>query len=482
MDRAKMHVLFASAEAVPFAKVGGLGDVVGVLPQVIQDLDPENLDVRLLLPFHASVKTLNPPRQKIGDFEFTANTNIIRCELFVSQLGKLPVYLVDNDQINHNSPVYHGDWALDGLKYASFSLAILEAARYLDWHIDLLHANDWHTALSVYALRSIYKDDPFFAGTKAVLSVHNLPFNGYGSQSAMSALGFEPSEDEDLPDWARFTPLPLGISSADKVIAVSSGYAKEILTPEFGCGMDGYLRLHQDKVMGIINGIDTNSWDPANDTRIPHPYSMMDLAGKTETKAEFQQHAGFVVDADIPLLTTVSRIDRQKGIDLIFEGLAGLTSKPWQLAILGTGDPLLEQKARDLSSQHPERAVAFLRYDDTLARLLYASGDIFLMPSLYEPCGLSQMIAMRYGNLPLATATGGLQDTIVDYPADAENATGFLFTDKSVDGFVSRLDDVLTVFQDKPTWLAIQQNAMKSDFSWPISAAKYLAVYRSLVA
>ena len=482
MNNKSLHILFASAEAFPFAKIGGLGDVAGALPQAIADLEPDAIDMRLVLPFHACIKQLNPPHRLIGSYSFAANGNTITCELYVSQLGSLPVYLIDNDQINHNSPVYHGDWALDGIKYSTFSLALLEAARYLNWPIDILHANDWHTALAVYALRSIYREDPFFAKTKAVLTIHNLPFNGHGSQNAMSELGFVPSADQDLPDWAHFTPLPLGISAADRVIAVSPGYAQEILTPEFGCGMNDYLVKHRSKVMGIINGIDTKAWDPAFDPHIPHSFSAENLAGKSQTKSEFQMHAGFRVDAGIPLLTVVSRLDRQKGIGLILESLPRMLEKEWQLAVLGTGDPELEAETRQLAVQHPDRMVAFLRYDDALARLLYASGDIFLMPSFYEPCGLSQMIAMRYGNLPLATATGGLKDTIIDYDSDLEKATGFLFTGQTSEAFLKRLDDALTVFKDQSVWQLMQHHAMTSDFSWANSAQSYLQVYRDLIS
>ena len=480
MDTIK--VLFASAEVAPFAKVGGLGDVSGALPPALMDLSGGALELRLIMPFHAAVKKVNPPHRLIGNFSFEANGRPIDCDLYVSEISGVPVYLLDNEFINHDSPVYHGDWTLDGLKYVTFSLAILEAARYLDWKIDILHANDWHTALAVYALRSIYTDDPFFAQVKTILSVHNLPFNGWGSQEAMTSLGFEAGTDPDLPDWAKFTPLPLGLSAADKVIAVSPNYAREILTPEFGCGMDAYLQKHADKVMGILNGIDETKWDPSTDTAISSNFSLENIEGKFKNKLDLQKALGFEVNPDIPLLTTVSRLDRQKGIHSILQTLPKLLDLPLQFALLGTGDPELERRANELSAKYPNRIACILKYDDIIARMLYASGDLFLMPSLYEPCGLSQMFAMRYGNLPVATSTGGLADSITDYSKEPAAATGFLYAEKNEAGLEKALGLALSTFEDKTAWAIMRRNAMSVHFSWKLSAGKYLDVYQSLMA
>ncbi len=477
-----IKVLFASAEVAPFAKVGGLGDVSGALPPALRDLAADALDIRLIMPFHAAVKKKNPPHRLIGNFSFEVNGRSISTDLYVSEISGVPVYLLDNEFINHDSPVYHGDWVLDGMKYVTFSLALLEAVRYLDWKIDLLHANDWHTALSVHALKTTYSEDPFFAGVKTILSVHNLPFNGWGSQEAMIALGLEPSSDPDLPDWAKFTPLPMGLSAADKFIAVSPNYAREILTPEYGCGVDDYLQLHSDKVMGILNGIDESKWNPATDEAISSNFSLDNIEGKFKNKLDLQKALGFEINPDIPLLTTVSRLDRQKGIPSILKVLPTLIDQPWQFALLGTGDPELERLAGELSAQYPDRIASILKYDDVIARMLYASGDIFLMPSLYEPCGLSQMFAMRYGNLPLATSTGGLADSILDYSADPASATGFLYAEKNEKGLQQALKLALEVFEDKVSWAIMRRNAMSARFSWKLSAGKYLDVYRKLLA
>lgn len=476
----RIKVLFASAEAAPFAKVGGLGDVGGALPASLLQNFSDEIDIRTIMPFHAVIKAKNPPRKKIGDFSFRANTQQIDCELFISDIDGVPVYLIDNPYINHDSPVYHGDWQLDGLKYASFSLALLEALRYLDWKIDILHANDWHTALAAHALVTTYKEDSFYAGVKTVLSIHNLPYNGWGSQEAMSQLGFTASHDPDLPDWARYTPLPMGIAAAQKIIAVSPGYSREILTPEYGCGMENYLKKHVDKVTGILNGIDDDRWNPAEDEAISHNFSVEQLSERVQNKLDLQKALNFEVNENLPLLTIVTRLSEQKGVPSILDALPQLLDRPWQFALLGSGSPDLEERARKLAQAHPDRVACFVKYDDVISRVLYASGDIFLMPSLYEPCGLSQMFAMRYGNLPVATATGGLIDSIRDYSADPDTATGFLYYEKSTAGLVQSLNLALDIFEDQDTWEAMQKNAMTTDFCWKTSAKKYLDVYKSL--
>jgi len=272
----------------------------------------------------------------------------------------------------------------------------------------------------------------------------------------------------------------MGIAAAHKVIAVSPGYSREILTPEYGCGMENYLQKHVNKVMGILNGIDEDRWNPAEDETISRCFSVDLLSERVKNKLDLQKALGFEINEDLPLLTIVTRLSEQKGVPSIFDALPQLLDRNWQFALLGSGSPDLEEKARKLAENHPERIACFVKYDDVISRVLYASGDIFLMPSLYEPCGLSQMFAMRYGNLPVATATGGLIDSICDYSANPETATGFLYTEKSTAGLVKSLNLALDVFEDQETWQTMQKNAMTTDFCWKTSAMKYLEVYKSL--
>lgn len=478
----KIKVLFASAEVAPFAKVGGLGDVSGALPIALNGLEGEHFDLRVFMPFHAKVKDYNPPHRLIGAFNYKLmNDTNLQCELYLSQIGNTKVYLLDNEYINHNSPIYHGDWRLDGLKYVSFSLLVLEAAKFLDWKPDILHANDWHTALAINALEQHYKDDPFYKDTKTVLSIHNLPFNGWGSQEAMSMLGFSPTTDPDLPDWAKFTPLPMGISATDLVITVSPGYAKEITTPQFGCGIENYLQKHEYKLMGILNGIDIESFNPETDETLPYQFSTDRLFDRVRNKLELQSQLGLETGHQYPLITMVSRLTQQKGLDLLLDGLEKLVDQPWQFVLLGTGEAEIENRVSHFAERYPNKFMPILKYDEKFARMLYASGDIFTMPSLYEPCGLSQMIAMRYGNIPVASATGGLNDSIIDYQRNPEKATGFLFTDISGEGFASTLSAALKLFKDKVIWTQIQRNAMEQNFSWHHSAMTYVNAYKTLL-
>lgn len=478
----KIKVLFASAEVAPFAKVGGLGDVSGALPIALNGLEEEHFDLRVFMPFHAKVKDYNPPHRLIGSFNYKLmNDTNLQCELYLSQIGNTKVYLLDNEYINHNSPIYHGDWRLDGLKYVSFSLLVLEAAKFLDWKPDILHANDWHTALAINALEQHYKDNSFYKDTKTVLSIHNLPFNGWGSQEAMSMLGFSPTTDPDLPDWAKFTPLPMGISATDLVITVSPGYAKEITTPQFGCGIENYLQKHEYKLMGILNGIDIESFNPETDETLPYQFSTDRLFDRVRNKLELQSQLGLETGHQYPLITMVSRLTQQKGLDLLLDGLEKLVDQPWQFVLLGTGEAEIENRVSHFAERYPNKFMPILKYDEKFARMLYASGDIFTMPSLYEPCGLSQMIAMRYGNIPVASATGGLNDSIIDYQRNPEKATGFLFTDISGEGFASTLSTALKLFKDKVIWTQIQRNAMEQNFSWHHSAMTYANAYKTLL-
>jgi starch synthase len=265
------------------------------------------------------------------------------------------------------------------------------------------------------------------------------------------------------------------------VVFVSKGYAQEVLHKEMGSGLDEYLRLHVGKIHGIINGIDTDYWDPATDPYISVAFDRDNMAGKQVDKASLQQELGFVVNHDIPLLAVVSRLDNQKGLGILLEGLSRMVDLPWQLALLGTGDQALEEKALALQTAYPYRVSAAFTYDEAYSHTLYAAADILLMPSLYEPCGLSQMIAMRYGTIPVARATGGLVDTIINHFKDPENSTGFLFDQKTPEGFDTTLRRALQVYTDLPAWRALQQRAMSRNYSWGYSAREYIDLYKSII-
>lgn len=475
-----MRILMVAAEAAPLIKIGGLGDVAGVLPKAIQALNPAGIDMRVILPYHQVLQQKNLKTKMLGNFNLEAYSGKIACQLYLFEDSEIPMYLISNTYIDKTPGVYNGNPADDAMKYMSFSMAVLEAARYLEWKFDVLHANDWHTAVSLHLLKAVRKKDPFFAGSKGLLTVHNMPYNGWGSQTALKTLGIKPSKNPKLPAWSRHAPLAMGLAAADKVVAVSKGYAEEILTEPYGSGLSKFMQTLGDKLTGIVNGIDTDSYNPESDMHIAARYSSSDMNGKAACKQALQELAGFKADPEVPIFSIVSRLDNQKGIGLALDAISRMGKLDWQFVLLGTGAPELEVQAVELANEGPEKVACFIRFDDGLARKLYAGADIFLMPSLYEPCGLSQMISMRYGNLPLAHAVGGLKDTIIDYSKQPEEATGFLFEKSTSKALRHAMQKALKVFARKQVWKKMQTNALKKNFSWSISAREYLAAYKSL--
>lgn len=468
------NVLFLASEADPFVKVGGLGDVAGSLPNALRALQGANrLDVRLAIPFHSEIRIENFPMQREMTFSITRDGADVSVEVFRTDLNGLPVYLISGEPIRHSEKVYDPDPRIDSEKYIFFSVAALEMARRLGWRPDIVHANDWHTAVSLYAMRQA--NDPFWADIKTMLTVHNLCFMGAGSEDALTAYGLPSVDDPDLPEWGRHVPLALGLWAADKIVAVSPSYAEEIQTSAHGCGLEGFLQSRRERISGIINGIDYNIWDPANDTFLTVNYTSRKLSARNAIKAVLQSQFGLKIDHTIPLLGMVARMDQQKGVDIAVDTLRLLSDEPWQAILLGTGNAELEVAARHLELDFPNRVTAVLRYDSKLAHQIYGGSDMLLMPSRYEPCGLAQMIAMRYGCIPVARAIGGLRDTIDD------GRTGFLFSEASALAMVVALRRALTDYRDQKSWQSMQKAVMAENFSWERSALKYAALYGSLL-
>ena len=302
---------------------------------------------------------------------------------------------------------------------------------------------------------------------------------GAGAERALDEFGIHPVRDLRLPDWARQFPLPLGLLAADRIVAVSPTYAKEILTPEFGCGLQDFLNSRSSVVSGILNGLDQDAWDPSRDEAIVAKFSLNALDLRDENKKALLAEFDLPYDPQVPLIILISRMDPQKGVDLAVDSLKDMAHLPWQAILLGTGDPILESACRSLQVQFPDRVRAAIRFDTRLSRRLYAGGDLLLMPSRYEPCGLAQMIAMRYGCVPLARATGGLRDTIFENSSDHPN-NGFLFEEISTDALNDSVERSLNHFHDRSLWRKFQTNGMQQDFSWEKSALDYAKLYFNL--
>jgi len=477
----QIRVLFLSAEADPLVKIGGLGDVAGSLPAALGTL-PESPDVRLVLPLYPRIKNAELDLKPVATFNISHSRGPLLTEVFQTIIKGTTIYLVNGAPISESNEVYSGDAHLDGSKFTFFSLGAMELVKILNWQPDIIHAHDWHTSPAVYNLQLIRGGDDFFQKTKSLLTVHNLPYLGHGTGPALGAFGLPRAHMSPLPKWAEHLPLPLGLLTADKINTVSSGYAKEILTPEFGANLESFLSTRKDDLSGILNGLDIQSWDPETDIQIPTNYSVESLSRRKDNKKQLLAELNLELDPDIPLLGMINRLDHQKGVDLVPDALRMIKDLGWQAVILGTGDPKLEEETRQLERELPQ-VRGILRYDDGLARRIYGGSDLILIPSRYEPCGLTQMIAMRYGCVPLARATGGLKDTIVDYNfGETGISTGFLFEETSSPALADTIRRALQIYQDQRRWQGLQRRGMRKDFSWRQSAEKYLSLYKELLS
>jgi len=479
-------VLFLASEADPFVKVGGLGDVAGSLPKALQaltsgEIGGDPIEVRLVLPFHSVIRKKIPDPVELFTFTIGSKNGLVPAEVYFHEVNGVRTYLISGPPIPEEGTVYSPDAAVDGPKFVFFSLAGLELARKLDWKPDIVHANDWHTALSIYKLKQLQKKDSFFEKSHSVLTVHNLPFIGVGTEAALEEFEVPASHFPSLPWWARKLPMPLGLQAAEKIVAVSPTYAEEILTPEYGCGLETFLAKRKKSITGIVNGLDQESWNPATDAVIPVNFSSKNLPARRKNRTALIEEFSLDADPTIPLLILISRMDRQKGVDIAVEGLSQLKELPWQAILLGSGDPVLEKACLDLQAELPGRVRAAIRFDVNLSRRMYAGADILLMPSRYEPCGLAQMMAMRYGCVPVARATGGLVDTIGDADEVAEGGTGFLFKEATPKAFADTLSRALTAYSNQERWAKLQLNGMARDFSWKRSALDYAKIYQDLM-
>ena len=474
-----LKILFLAAEAEPFVKVGGLADVAGSLPLALRSLSNPakpgmQLDVRLVLPLHRALRVESATLRPVVEISVYRQGRNIPARVFEMSMAGMPVYFISGEPISNASSVYSQDPAVDREKFAFFSMAALEMVKRMDWQPDIIHANDWHTSLALFALRS-QRADPALKGMHSVLTLHNLPFMGGDGTDVLAAYGLTPPTDERLPWWARTQPLPLGLWSADTVVAVSPTYAREIMTPDFGCGLEDFLSSRSANVTGILNGLDLSAWDPKTDPCLSGNFSAANLAARTTNKTVLQNQLGLPADQRIPVLAMIGRIDQQKGVDIIPDVLRAMAYLPWQFILLGSGDPILENTLRDLQAEFPERVRSVIRFDGPLSHLIYSGADMLLMPSRYEPCGLAQMIAMHYGCVPVVHATGGLKDTV------EEGKTGFLFQKEEATDMVDVLRQALSTYASPEMWEQFQRNGMAKDFSWSRSAAQYAGLYRSLI-
>jgi starch synthase len=377
--------------------------------------------------------------------------------------------------------IYQGDWA-DWLRFAFLTRAVLECAQRMGWGPDIVHCHDWHTALAPLFLKTLYNWDRLFDRTRSVLTLHNVSFQGVVDRARVADLDLTPYVDWlDVPRLAagELNFLRTGLLHADVITAVSRTYAREIRTPELGFGVDGLLRARGDRVIGIVNGVDYDDWNPATDPHLPHPYSATDLAGKARMKQALLAGVGLEADSGVPVVGIVSRLTAQKGFDLCFGVLPELLARQdVRLVALGSGEERYERFFQALQQQFPGKASFYKGYNEPLAHWIEAGADIFLMPSRFEPCGLNQMYSLRYGTPPVVRRTGGLADTVEPWDPWSHQGTGFLFDSFDSASFAWALRNALVAYEDREGWAKLMQNGMARDFSWQVQGQEYVELYR----
>ncbi len=472
-----MKILYAASEAAPFIKVGGLGDVAGALPKALCRAGD---DVRVILPFYSAIpQHLKEQCTYRTNFYFNNAWRSQYCGIFEAEIDGVTYYLLDN-QYYFDRPEIYGAFD-DGERFAFFSRGVLECLPLIGFYPDILHCNDWHTALIPVLLDTQFRNRPGYGGIRTVFTIHNIEFQGKFDPYILGNV-FGLSEDiKPILYYGDCINLMKGaIECSNRVTTVSRRYAEEIMSPPKSCGLEHILQARYWKVSGILNGIDTELFDPETDRRIAQNYNVDSLSLKIKNKNALQTELGLPVTNSVPLYGMVTRLTHQKGLDLITAKLDWLASQEVQVIILGTGDAKYEQFLREAAGRHPGNLRVCLAFDGDLAQRIYAGCDFFIMPSEFEPCGLAQMIAMRYGTLPIVHTTGGLADTVIPYNPEDKTGRGITFQSFHPEDFSNALWRALELFHNKPHFTKARKNAMEGDYSWGPSVAAYQALYREI--
>ncbi len=474
-------VLFVTSEAHPLIKTGGLADVSGSLPRALAELGQE---MRLLLPNYQALESKEPVR-----YLCRIDLDGVTVEILESRLpdSEVSVWLVDYPEYfgkpgNPYLDAQGKPWIDSAERFTLFCRTAVEIAMgrsELDWQADIVHCNDWQSGL-VPALLSIEDNPP-----ATVFTIHNMAYQGLFPRSKFVSLNLPPQlwNPDGLEFYDMLSFIKGGIAYADRITTVSPTYALEIQTPEFGCGLEGLLSHRREDLIGIINGIDQDYWNPETDEYIPQQYKSTTLKKKSLNKASLQRRFALPVDEEIPVIALISRLVQQKGIDLVIDSLPHLATMPLQFIVLGSGDKSYERRLENLARLYPGKIAISLGYNEKLSHLIEAGADIFFMPSRFEPCGLNQMYSQRYGTVPIVRRTGGLADTVVDslpHSIEEQSATGIVFNEPAADSLLEATKRAILLFQDKRSWKTIQQTGMHRDFSWQNSAVQYLKIYQQL--
>ncbi len=479
-----MKIVFVASEMTPFIKTGGLADVIGSLPDEIQALGHK------VLVFIPRAKGVDPQkwelRTVIDRLDVPVGTEKETGRIFSRTLKSgVEVYFVDHPEFFCREGIYGtplGDYPDNDRRFIFFERAVLETLRAIGESPDVIHCHDWQTGLIPIYLKTLYAEVPLFQKTRTIFTIHNLAYQGNfpPDSLSMTGLGWSQFRMERLEFYGKLSFLKAGILDADLVTTVSERYAEEIQTKEFGCGMEGVLAKRRGHLIGIVNGINPREWDPETDPDLAARYNFSTIDKKGINKSTLQKENGFVVDPKIPLLGLVARLVEQKGLDILIPALGAMTDLGAQFVLLGTGEEKFHQALRDVAKKYRGRCGIHILFDPKMAKRIYASCDMLLIPSYFEPCGLGQMIAFRFGTIPLVRRTGGLADTVQEFNPKTGKGNGFCFDDYTPEALMTTVRHAFELYRNPKTWLALVKNAMASDFSWVASAKKYARVYETV--
>ena len=475
-----MKILLASSEVHPFSKTGGLADMVAALAGA---LAAEGHEARVVTPLYRGIREKFPALRKVDwRFDLPLGRNQVGAELWELDAARgLKVYFIDQPGYYDRAGIYqenHHGYEDNAERFIFFSKCVVNLARYLPWRPDVVHLHDWQLGL-VPALMQQQKAEGWGNPPPTLLTIHNLAYQGIFPAAAFALANLP--ESFFTPEGAEFFThlncLKAGIACADFITTVSPRYAREITTEEYGCGLDGLLRRRQERLTGILNGVDYGEWNTTKNPHLFKPYSIGRMAGKKANKLELQKISGLPADESTPLFCTIARLAEQKGVDIQLAALAEMLNTRMQFVLLGSGSPEYERGYSDLVRQFPDKVAVRFGYDETLAHRIEAGGDFFLMPSRFEPCGLNQMYSLRYGTIPIVRATGGLDDSVVDWTENPRLATGIKFSEYNSRSLAKAIRKALVLFDHPKLLQACQRNAMRADFSWEQTVHNYLGIY-----
>ncbi|OCA90733.1 starch synthase [Bacillus sp. FJAT-27225] len=475
-----MKLLFAVSECVPFIKSGGLADVAGSLPKELKKL---GFDVRVMLPKYTLIPDeFKRKMKKITDFSVRLGWRNQYCGIEELEYEGITYYFIDNQYYFYRSQMY-GDYD-EGEKFSFFNRAVLESIEQLGFYPDIIHCHDWHTGMIPFLLQEQYRHREGYESIRTVFTIHNLQFQGIFPKEVMNdLLGLDDRyfNSSQLEFYGNINFMKAALVSADKITTVSPTYREEIKTAYFGERLDGVLRMRSNDLEGIVNGIDNDVYNPENDPFLAAPFSSGDVEDRIRNKRAIQEQFGLPQEDGVPLIAMVTRLTKQKGLELVRGVFHEIMATGTQLIVLGTGDREFEYFFSQMSSQYPNQCKAFIGFDESFAHRIYAGADLFLMPSKFEPCGLSQLIAMRYGAVPIVRETGGLNDTVKSYNEFTGEGNGFTFTNFNAHDMLYTIERALSFYHRKNEWENIVKKMMELDFSWTQSAREYEKLYRSLV-